>query len=329
MSESQFPFPIPLSPFRVLIASRSFGKAAPDVFSQLEQAGVEIVPNPHERAPTEMEMIDLICDVDVLISGTEPVTASVLAAANKLRGISKHGVGYENIDLVAARARNIPVAVAGGTITNSVADMAMALLLGLARRVPFGDRAVKGGRWGRVVGVELAGKTLGIVGMGQIGKAVCRRARAFEMNVIAYDTYQDEAFAAQHAVTYVSLAEVLVQSDFITLHAPGGQGTREIINRDSLVKMKPTAFLINTARGELVDEGALYIALKRNQIAGAASDVFIDEPPGPNPLFELDNFIAFPHSAGQTQEGLRAMGQVTCDNALRILRGEEPQFRVA
>ena len=318
-----------MADMKVLIASRSFGKSSPEVFERLEEAGVEIVPNPHERAPSEDEMIELIGGVDVLISGTEPVTARVLAAAKQLKGISKHGVGYENIDLVAAKARGIPVAVAGGTITNSVADMAMALLLGLARRVPFGDRAVKGGRWGRVVGVELAGKTLGIVGMGQIGKAVCRRAKAFEMQVTAFDTYPDEAFAAQYGVTYVNLDELLVQSDFITLHAPGGADTREIINRETLAKMKPTAFLINTARGELVDEGALYIALKRNQIGGAASDVFIDEPPGQNPLFELDNFIAFPHSAGQTQEGLRAMGQVTCDNTLRMLRGEEPQFRVA
>ena len=323
MSESQ-----PTSS-KVLIASRSFGKSTPEVFEQLEAAGAEIVPNPYEKAPTEAEMIELIRDVDVLISGTEPVTARVLAAANKLRGIAKHGVGYENIDLNAAKARNIPVAVAGGTITNSVADLAMAFVLGLARRVPFGDRAVKSGRWGRVVGVELAGKTLGIVGMGQIGKAVCRRAKAFEMNVIAYDTYQDEAFAKQYDVTYVPLDALLAQSDFISLHTPGGPDTREIIDQDAIARMKPTAFLINTARGELVDEGALYIALKRNQIGGAASDVFIDEPPGQNPLFELDNFIAFPHSAGQTHDGLRAMGQVTCDNALSLLRGEAPQFRVA
>jgi lactate dehydrogenase-like 2-hydroxyacid dehydrogenase len=149
------------------------------------------------------------------------------------------------------------------------------------------------------------------------------------MNVIAHDVVQDEAFAQQWGVRYVSFADLLKQSDFVSLHAPGGKANKAMFNRDSLATMKPTAFLINTARGELVDEGALYIALKRNQIAGAAIDAFVEEPPGINPLFELDNFIAFPHSASQTKEGLRAMGEVTLDNALRMLRGEEPHFRVA
>ena len=158
-----------MSSYRVLVASRSFGKANPDVFDRLKAAGAEIVPNPLEQAPTEADMVALIKDIDVLISGTEPVTKRVLAAANKLKGIAKHGVGYENIDLVTAKARRIPVAIAGGTITNSVADMAMGLLLALARKIPAGDRAVKAGRWPRAVGVELMGKTLGIVGLGQIG----------------------------------------------------------------------------------------------------------------------------------------------------------------
>ena len=315
--------------YKVLIASRSFGKATPDVYDRLRAAGAEVILNPNERSPSELDMLDLVKDVDVIVSGTEPITARVFAAANQLKGIAKHGVGYENIDLAVAKARNIPVALARGAITNSVADMALALLLALARRVPFGDRAVKAGRWDRVTGIELAGKTLGIVGLGQIGKGVCRRAKGFEMNVIAFDTYHDEAFAAQWGVRYVALEALLRQADFISLHAPGGMDTRQIIGKENLAKMKPTAFLINTARGELVDEGALYSALKHNQIAGAASDVFVNEPPGQNPLLALENFIAFPHSAGQTHEGLRAMGAITCDNALKILRGEEPQYRVA
>ena len=318
-----------MSSYRVLVASRSFGKANPDVFDRLKAAGAEIVPNPLEQAPTEADMVSLIKDIDVLISGTEPVTKRVLAAANKLKGIAKHGVGYENIDLVTAKARRIPVAIAGGTITNSVADMAMGLLLALARKIPAGDRAVKAGRWPRAVGVELMGKTLGIVGLGQIGKALCRRAKGFEMNVIACDTDHDDTFAAQWGVQYVELDVLIKTADFISLHAPGSKETRRLMGSERLAMMKPTAYLINTARGELVDEGALYVALKRNQLAGAALDVFEEEPPGLNPLFELDNFIAAPHSAGQTKEGLRAMGEITCDNVLKMLKGEEPQYRVA
>ena len=314
--------------YRVLIASRSFGKATPDVFDRLKGLGAEVVLNPLERAPTEADMVALIKDVDVLISGTEPVNARVFEAANKLKGIAKHGVGYENIDLAAAKNRNIPVAIAGGTITNSVADMTMALLLALARKIPLGDRAVKEGRWPRAVGVELKGKQLGIVGLGQIGKAVCRRAKGFEMEVIACDTYQDAVFAVQWQVQYVELNILLKIADFVSLHAPGGAETRRLIDRNRLAMMKPTAYLINTARGELVDEGALFEALKHDQLAGAALDVFEVEPPGANPLFGLDNFIAAPHSAGQTNEGLNAMGQITCDNAMKMLKGEEPLFRV-
>ena len=196
--------------YRVLIASRSFGKATPDVFDRLKGLGAEVVLNPLERAPTEADMVALIKDVDVLISGTEPVNARVFEAANKLKGIAKHGVGYENIDLAAAKNRNIPVAIAGGTITNSVADMTMALLLALARKIPLGDRAVKEGRWPRAVGLELKGKQLGIVGLGQIGKAVCRRAKGFEMEVIACDTYHDSDFAAQWQVQYVEIGRAHV-----------------------------------------------------------------------------------------------------------------------
>ena len=314
--------------YRVLIASRSFGKATPDVFDRLKGLGAEVVLNPLERAPTEADMVALIKDVDVLISGTEPVNARVFEAANKLKGIAKHGVGYENIDLAAAKNRNIPVAIAGGTITNSVADMTMALLLALARKIPLGDRAVKEGRWPRAVGVELKGKQLGIVGLGQIGKAVCRRAKGFEMEVIACDTYHDSDFAAQWQVQYVELDILLKTADFVSLHAPGGAETRRLIDSNRLALMKPTAYLINTARGELVDEGALFEALKHGRLAGAALDVFEVEPPGANPLFGLDNFIAAPHSAGQTNEGLRAMGEITCDNAMKMLKGEEPMFRV-
>lgn len=317
------------SNYRVLIASRSFGKVTPDVFERLRRAGCEIVPNPHEHAPSEQDMLALVRDIDVIVSGTEPITAPVIAAANQLKGISKHGVGYENIDLAAAKAAGVPVCIAGGTISNSVADMAMALLLALARQIPSGDAMVKQGRWGRTVGIELAGKTLGIVGLGQIGKAVCHRALGFEMQVIAFDTYHDDAFAQQHAVDYVALPTLLQRADFVSLHAPGGSDTHALIDATALAQMKPTAYLINTARGELIDEAALYAALRDGRLAGAACDVFCEEPPAKdNPLLTLPNFIAAPHSAGQTKEGLIAMGNLTCDNALALLRGEAPKFRI-
>lgn len=315
--------------FRVFVASRSFGKNVPEVLKALSDAGCDFLPNDLERAPTEEELLARIGDADVLVSGTEPVTARVIGAAPKLKVISKHGVGYENIDLAAARARNIPVAVCGGAIAESVADMAMALLLAAARQVPQADASVKRGEWKRFIGPELRGKTLGIVGLGQIGKGLARRAKGFAMELVAHDTYEDKPFAASWGVRYVPLDELLAISDFVSLHAPVTDATRKMIGAPHLRRMKKTAYLINTARGELVDEEALYAALKEKTIAGAATDVFVKEPPGPqHPLLTLDNFVATPHTAGQTQEGLRRMGETCAENILRVLRGENPLYCV-
>lgn len=317
------------APFNILVASRSFGKNCPEVLDEMRAAGCVFLPPPSDGTPTEEQLVQAISEADVLISGTEPVTARVLAAASRLKVIAKHGVGYENIDLAAARERGVPVALAGGSITDSVADMALALLLAVARQVPLGDASTRRGEWKRLVGPELNNKTLGIVGLGQIGKAVCRRAKGFGMRVVAHDAYQDQTFAGAWNVAYLALDDLLAEADFVTLHAPVTPETRALIGASQLARMKRSAFLINTARGELVDEDALYQALRDRMIAGAASDVFIQEPPREHPLLTLDNFVAMPHSAGQTPEGLRRMGEITAENALRVLRGEEPLFRVA
>lgn len=325
----QVPIATSHATYRVLVASRSFGPHCPGAVERMRAAGCELIPNDLGRAPTEDELLERIADIDALISGTEPVTARVLEAAQRLKVISKHGVGYENIDLEAASARGVPVAIAGGAIADSVADMALALLLALVRHIPQGDRAVRDGAWPRMVGMELRGKTLGIVGMGQIGKEVCKRAKGFGLDVIAYDLYPDERFAGSWGVRYLPLHELLCSADIVSLHAPVTSQTRHLINADTLAMLKAGAYLINTARGEVVDEAALAEALRSGRLAGAASDVFTTEPPGDHPLLRLDNFIAAPHSAGQTVDGLRRMGEITADNALRVLAGGEPLYRVA
>jgi ribulose-phosphate 3-epimerase len=312
---------------KILIASRSFGPHCPAALERLRAAGCELIANPWGRTPSEAELLERIADSDVLVSGTEPVTAAVLAAAPKLKLIAKHGVGYENIDLAAARARSIPVALAGGAIIDSVADMAFGLLLALARQIPQGDRAVRGGAWPRMVGVELRGKTLGIVGLGQIGKAVCKRAVGFGMQVIAYDRYPDERFARSWGVGWRELDTLLAEADFVTLHAPASAETRHLIDAAALARMRPGSYLINTARGDLVDEHALLAALRSGHLAGAACDVFEREPPGASELLTLEQFIAAPHSAGQTHDGLRRMGEITAENILRVLAGEQPLYQ--
>ncbi len=315
--------------YKILVASRSFGPNCPEAVERLLETDCELIGNPWSRTPKEDELIASINDIDVLISGTEVVTARVLEAAPNLKLIAKHGVGFENINLDAAVARKLPVVIAGGAISDSVADMALALLLACARHIPQGDRAARDGKWPRMVGVELRDKTLGIVGLGQVGREVAKRAKAFGMHIVAYDVFRNEAFAREHAVRYLSLGDVLQESDFISLHAPVTDDSRHLINAMTLLLMKPTAYIINTARGELVDEAALAQALRERRLAGAAFDVFEKEPPGDHELLKLDNFIAAPHSAAQTHDGLRKLGEVTVDNILRLMNGEELLYRIA
>jgi D-3-phosphoglycerate dehydrogenase len=313
----------------ILIASRSFGQNCPEKLKEMEAAGCVFLPRAFEKAPTEDQLLQVVGEADVIVSGTEPITERVLAASPRLKLIAKHGVGYDNIDIAAARARGVPIALAGPVMVDSVADLAFGLLLASARKIPQGNASAKEGRWDRFVGPELRGKILGIAGFGQIGKAVARRAIAFGLRVLAHDTHPDTALANAWRIDFVGMDDLLRESDFVSLHAPLSSESKHLIGRSQLGRMKRGAFLINTARGELVDEAALYEALKNATIAGAATDVFAKEPPGSNPLLTLDNFIAMPHCGGQTPEALRRMGENTAENILRVLRGEKPLYEVS
>ena len=315
--------------WRVLIGSRSFGKAAPEHLTQLAGAGCEVLPNTVGRAYRAAELMSALQGVDAMITGTDELTTEVIQAADRLKTIAKHGVGLDNIDLQAARAAGIVVTATPGAIHDSVADLTLALLLALARRVVPAHVSLQGGRWQAFTGVELRGKTLGIVGLGRIGKEVCHRAQAFGMRVVAHDVYPDQAFAAAHGIAFLSLPALLVEADVVSLHAAAGAAEQPLLGPSELKMMKPTAFLINTARGALVDEAALADALSGGRLAGAGLDVFATEPPSDSPLLTLPNVVLTPHMAGQTVEGLRRMGEMTVENCLRALRGEPPLYVVA
>lgn len=314
--------------WRVLIGSRSFGQAFPEHLTQLEAGGCEVVPNGVGRAYHAAELLEVLPEMDAIVTGTDELTAEVINAAPRLKTIAKHGVGLETIDLAAARARGISVSYTPGFIHDSVADLALALLLALARKIVPAHLSTKVGSWKPLFGVELRDKTLGIVGLGRIGKAVCERAKGFGMQVIAYDPYPDEAFAAAHNVAFVSLPELLARSDVVSLHAPAEATEGPVIGLAQLDLMKPTAFLINTARGQLVDEAALADALREGRLAGAGIDAFVKEPPLGSPLLELDNVVLTPHLGGRTLDGQRRMGELVIENCLRALRGEAPLHRV-
>jgi len=252
-----------------------------------------------------------IADADALIvrSATK-VTSELLDIATKLRAVGRAGVGVDNIDLEAATKRGVLVMSTPGGNAVSVAEHTFALLLALARQVPRLDKAIHEGRWEKssAAGTEVRGKTLGLIGLGRIGSEVAVRAEAFDMRVLAYDPYISEAAAREVSVELVALEILLAESDFVSLHTALSPATQNLINATTIEKMKKGARVINAARGELIDEAALAAALKSGKLAGAALDVFAEEPPKNSPLIGLSNVIATPHVAGSTTEAQEEVG---------------------
>jgi len=270
----------------------------------LKESGLNVVWTTKETIEKEL------ADADALIvrSATR-VTPALLDKAPRLRAVGRAGVGVDNIDLQEATRRGVLVMSTPGGNAVSVAEHTFALMLALARGVPRMDAALREGKWEKSSsGTEVRGKTLGLIGLGRIGSEVARRAEAFDMRVVAYDPYISESVAKELQVELVSLDKLLAESDFISLHNALSPATQNMINAASIGKMKKNARIINAARGELIDEGALAEALKSGRIAGAAVDVFIEEPPKNSPLVGLANVIATPHIAGSTQEAQEEVG---------------------
>lgn len=315
---------------KLLITSPAF--CAPLLSELIDYAKTlvdEVVVNPHGKTLKEEELIELWDGVDGIVAGVEVYSKNLLSKAPKsLKVISRYGVGYEAIDLKAAKDMDIKVTNTPGVNADAVADLTLGLMLSIARKIPQYDASVKAGKWGRYVGCGLNEKVLGIVGMGAIGKKVARRALGFDMEILAYDPFFDEEFAKMNGIVKSTIQEILEKSDFVTLHMPVTNETKNLINEESLKKMKKTAYLVNAARGPLVDEDALYNALKNNQIAGAALDVFETEPLYESPLFTLDNIVVQPHLGGHTEEASIKMGKMAIDNAVAVLRGEACKFVV-
>ena len=293
----------------------------------LLDSGVEVVWNPWHGGRTEDEMKEVLQGIDGAIVSIDPFTPQVLDSARQLKVISRTGVGYDAINVPSATEHGVAVCTTPGTNNVAVAEFAFALMIASARKLIENHNEVVKGGWTRHQGTDLAGSTLGIVGLGSIGKELARRARAFDMRVLAYDPFQDTAFAEKHDVAYVSLEELLKESDYISLHLLLDATTHHLFDAERLAMMKPTAYLINCSRGGTVDADALYQALNERRIAGAALDVFEREPlEGNSPLRELDNIYFAPHVAGQTATSALAMGMMAAENVVKVLRGEKPPF---
>jgi D-3-phosphoglycerate dehydrogenase / 2-oxoglutarate reductase len=291
-----------------------------------EHADVEV----RTKLP-EADLVAAIGDFDALIVRSETrVTAPVLQAASKLRVVGRAGVGVDNIDVATATARGILVVNAPRGNIVAAAEHAMGLLLALARNIPQADASVRRGEWQRskYTGVEIRGKTLGIVGLGNIGSEVAWRAQGLEMTVIAFDPAVAAERAEQFNVELVSLDDLFRRADFISIHAPLVEATRNLVDARVLGLAKPGARLVNAARGGIVDEAALYRALVDGPLAGAAADVFLKEPVGENPLLTLPNFVATPHIAASTVEAQVSVAFDVAEEVLAVLRGELPRHAV-
>jgi len=289
---------------------------------------------PLDRPPTRAEMLTGVRDASAVICTlSERFDGDMLSAAPALRVIANYAVGYNNIDVEAAKAHGIVVTNTPDVLTNATADITWALILSVARRVVEGDQLVRQDRWTgwsptQMLGVDLAGKTLGIIGMGRIGQAVARRAAGFEMKVL-YSTRSERPLQpANPAWQRVSFEELLRRSDFLSPHIPLAPDTHHLINDAALRLMKPTAFLINAARGPVVDEAALVQALQEHRLAGAGLDVYEREPEIQRGLRELPQVVLLPHLGSATSETRIRMGMMCVENVLAVLEGKPAPNRV-
>jgi D-3-phosphoglycerate dehydrogenase len=280
---------------------------------------------------SEAETRDLLGDIDAFICGDDLITDDVLAAAQpRLKVLSKYGIGVDKIDVAACTARGIPLLFTPGVNHTTVAEHTFLLMLALEKHIHFHCDSTREGGWKRRTGNELCSKTLGLVGLGRIGREVAIRARAFGMNVLGLGNHWDDDFAAEHDITRVAtLEELLPQVDYLSLHTKLTLATRGLINAAAIDRMKPTVRIINCARGEIVDTADLVAALQEGRVGGYATDVLDAEPPPPDhPLLRLSNVVVTPHIGSRTQESVVRQAMKTVDNLLNVVRGEAPLAQV-
>jgi D-3-phosphoglycerate dehydrogenase len=319
-----------LKDYRLLVTPTSYGKNDPRLKTELEALVGEVVYNPTGKPLTSEQLSGLLPGMDGYIAGLDVIDANALQAANKLKVIARYGVGFDNVDLAAAKEKGIVVTNTPGANSVSVAELALGLMLALARQIPEAVDAVHQGKWPRYSGVSLEGKTIGILGLGAIGKQLARRLAGFDCSILAYDPFADTAFAKDLAIDLASMDAVISRSDFISLHLPLLPETRGIVNDDFLGKMKKGSFLVNTSRGEAINEEALLRALQSGHLKGVGLDAFSVEPPDPaNPLLALPNVIATPHLGAQTDGATSNMGWMAMKDCLAVLKNEQPLYRVA
>jgi D-3-phosphoglycerate dehydrogenase len=307
---------------KILLTTTSFQDTPGPHHDMLADKGFEIV---RERGPlTESRMLQLAGDFDAFLCGDDAITRAVLEKSlPRLKVVAKYGIGLDKVDVSAATALKIPVTFCPGVNHTTVAEHTFGLLLSIYRQIVEQDHSVRSGNWKRLTGHELMGKTIGIAGLGRIGKEVATRARAFGMTVLGYDLYWDDAFASLHNISRVhEINDLIAQSDILSLHMNLTPETRGFMNKDRLKICRKNLVLLNCARGELVDSKALAVALDENRIAGYGADVLDEEPPPANhPLLHCRGTVITPHIGSRTHESVIRQATMAAQNMINVLNG--------
>jgi len=314
---------------KVLVTATNYSLYCAEAKKLLEENGVDVIENNKDRPMTREELLAVVGDIDGVVVGVDTWNMEIFKKASRLKALARFGVGVDNIDLEDAKSRGIVVSNAKGMNSNSVAELTIAHIFSCLRRTPNFNTSIRQGKWDRFMGRDLSHMTVGLMGFGDIAQKVAKKLSGFDVVIKACDPYPNIEKAGELCVEIVSMEEILAASDVISMHMPSLSETYHIMRDKTFARMKDGACFVNTSRGALVDEAALYRALKSGKLAAAASDVFESEPAGSlNPLFELENFFATPHTAAETYTTYRNVGLKTAQALLDVFDGREPQNRL-
>lgn len=309
---------------KILVTPTSLQPGRNDAaLAPLREFADELVFNPTGKPLSEDDLIPLLKDCDGFVAGLDSVTAKVLEACPKLKVVSRYGAGYDRVDIAAAKRLGIKVTNTPGVNAQAVGELAFGLILAVARKIPYLNSQTRSGAWVRSTGIELKGKTLGILGLGAIGKVVAGCAQGFGMQVLAYDPYINAEYCREHQIENVTFEELMSRSNVVSLHLPLLESTHHLIDAKAIGLLPDQAILVNASRGGIIDEDAAYEALKTGKLAGLGLDAFETEPPTDSRLFEFDNVIATPHTGAHTQEATDNMANASIQNLIDLLSGRD------
>ncbi len=312
--------------YKILVTATNYSQLCAEAKALLESKGCEIVESPFGRPMTFDEIKERIADIDAVIAGVDDWNEVVFKIAPKLKVISRFGVGVDNIDVEAARKYGIKVTNAAGGNSNAVAELTIGLIISAMRHIPQLHASTREGAWARFAGEEIRGRTIGLLGFGNIARLIAKKLQGFDVKLMAYDKYPNMEAAKTLNVEMTDADTVLSSADILCMMLPSLPETRQFMNAEAFSKMKDGAYLINTARGALIDENALAAALESGKLRSAAIDVYETEPASPdNPLFSLPGIVTTPHTAAETYETYHGVGLLTANAILDVSAGKEPQ----